>query len=58
MHKKVLIGALMVSSIIASAQSHKTYENNILNRRQLEGSPIYIPRRHKFKKKIKDKEVR
>lgn len=48
MSKKTLISSLMTASIIAHACNMRDYHS--LNQKQLEGSPIYIPKRHKYKK--------
>jgi hypothetical protein len=48
MSKKAIMGTLLVASMLTNE-----YKSSMLNQKQLEGSAIYIPKRHKFKKKNK-----
>lgn len=53
MGKKVLMTSLIVASLGISmlGQNYKFWDKNLLNQKQLEGSAIYIPKRHKFKRR-------
>lgn len=51
MSKKALICSLLMASMISA--EYKMWSETMLNQKQLEGSAIYIPKRHKFKKRNK-----
>lgn len=54
MSKKTKIGSLLASSLLATsmlAGEYKIWDSYMLKQKQLEGSAIYIPKRHKFKRK-------
>lgn len=54
MSKKALIGALLVASMVHN--EYKSWDGSMFNQKQLEGSAIYIPKRHKFKRRKKKDE--
>lgn len=51
MSKKALMGSLLMASMLTGYEYKKW--SGFSNQKQLEGSAIYIPKRHKFKRKNK-----